>query len=289
MFTCTICSKDLTSYKAFQNHNSKQHKISGAQTYVNVNFRGQWPTCQCGCKEKLNFQGGKFGKFIRGHSVRLKGGFYTENGSVKSAETRRQRFASGEIVQWNKGKKYTTDQYDKILVGIKKLERCRKISQALTGRKKTSEQISAIQKDRKEYWGKQENRDAQRERRMQFIISNGLGYSSKLEKYFESLLKGLNVEYYTQFYAKDIKALYDFKIKGKNILIEVDGDYWHCNPSISELKEPSLPWHFDNLRRDEIKNTWAKDNGYVLLRFWEHDCYHNTDKVIEELNGYLQY
>ena len=123
---------------------------------------------------------------------------------------------------------------------------------------------------------------------MQYIINNGLGYTSKLEEEFELILKSLSIEYYTQFYVKEIKALYDFKIKCKNILIEVDGDYWHCNPNIEKFKEPKLQWHFDNLERDKIKNQWAAANGYQLHRFWENDIVNNRFEVVGKLMELLK-
>ena len=83
-FNCNQCNKDFNSLKSLQTHNSRIHKISGAQTYVNFNLNGEWPLCKCGCTEKLNFQGGKFGDYIRGHAAKINGGFYKfKSGSLK--------------------------------------------------------------------------------------------------------------------------------------------------------------------------------------------------------------
>ena len=57
--------------------------------------------------------------------------------------------------------------------------------------------------------------------------------TSKLEKYFETeFLKKLKVKYTWQFEAKDIQRSYDFYLPEHNLLIEVDGDYYHVNPQI---------------------------------------------------------
>jgi hypothetical protein len=75
MFKCTDCNIEFKSYKGLQAHNSKTHKIQGVDTHVNFYYNGEWPLCKCGCMEKLNFQGGKFGDYIRGHAAKINGGF----------------------------------------------------------------------------------------------------------------------------------------------------------------------------------------------------------------------
>jgi len=282
-FTCKDCNIEYNSYKGLQCHNSKTHKIPGVQTYVNFYFNGEWPLCKCGCNEKLNFQGGKFGEYIRGHKARTSGGFYTKEGLEKASSTRKEQFASGERVQWNKGKKYNEAQLASIQESAKNPERRRKIAEKLSGKKKSPEHIAKIKADRKKYWSDREHQLQQRDRRMEYIIKNGLGYSSKLETVFKEILDSLGIEYIDQFYVREIKALYDFKIKGKSILIEVDGDYWHCNPNIEKFKTPTQQWHFDNIERDKIKNQWAKENGYQLLRFWERDITTNRLQVVQTL------
>lgn len=282
-FTCKDCNREFDTYKGYQNHNSKTHKITGAETYVNVHFNGEWPVCECGCGQKLNFQLSKFGKYIVGHKTRVNGGFYSPLGAKRSGETRKKRFASGELIPYNRGKKYTEEEYKKLEAVWKSPERAKKISEKLTGKKKSPEHVAKIKADRQKYWGDQNNRDAQSERRMQYIIKHGLGHSSKLEDLFKEILNSLNIEFIHQFYAPDIKSLYDFKIKGKNILIEVDGDYWHCNPNIEKFKTPVHEWHYENIKRDEKKNKWAEENGYTLLRFWEHDIQNNRLEVIQTL------
>jgi hypothetical protein len=100
--SCNICQREFNSYKGFQNHNSRTHKINGVQTFINVYYNGIHPICKCGCNEELNYQNGKFGEYIRGHISRVNGGFYTDTGSKKSAATRKEKFSTGKLEQWNK-------------------------------------------------------------------------------------------------------------------------------------------------------------------------------------------
>ena len=105
--------------------------------------------------------------------------------------------------------------------------------------------------------------------------------TSKLETIFETdILKKLKVQYQKQFYAKDIKRYYDFYIPELNVLIEVDGDYYH---SYGKIYEEMTPMQKKNHRVDEIKNEWAALHGYALIRIWEHDIRNNPYNVLEFL------
>lgn len=112
--------------------------------------------------------------------------------------------------------------------------------------------------------------------------------TSKLEEDFaKEFLDKLGVEYVYQFEAKDIHRFYDFFIPKSNILIEVDGDYWHGN--LEKYEKDELKGHQIRAQRvDEYKNKWALLHGIPILRFWESDIRKNPKKVMkilkEELN-----
>ena len=92
--------------------------------------------------------------------------------------------------------------------------------------------------------------------------------SSKIEKIFGVFLKRLGIEIEEQFQIG--YKFYDFKVKGKNILIEFDGDFYHCNPEV--FKEgPETKMQALNIKNDLYKEKLAKANGYKLLRIWESD------------------
>jgi len=279
MFKCNDCNIEFKSYKGLQTHNSKTHKIPGVETFVNFHYNGSWPVCKCGCNEKLNFQGGKFGEYIRGHKARVSGGFYSKEGLEKASKTRKAQFASGERVQWNKGKKYTEEQLNSIQESAKNPERCRKISEKLSGKKKSPEHIAKIKADRQKYWGRQENRDAQRIRRSSYMKKHLIKSESKLEKEFQKILNGLGIAYIFQYTVNGYN--YDFYIPDKNILIEVDGDWWHCNPALNIHPVHESQKH--TVEHDLIKNKNAKDNGYQLLRFWEQEITENRFNIITKL------
>jgi very-short-patch-repair endonuclease len=105
---------------------------------------------------------------------------------------------------------------------------------------------------------------------------------------FEVFLNLLNIKYISSFYInyKKIHYIYDFYLPDCKTLIEVDGDFWHCNPN-SKYSLPKCSTQKINIINDQEKNQWAKDNGYKLLRFWETDINNNPTQVIETIKKEL--
>ena len=100
----------------------------------------------------------------------------------------------------------------------------------------------------------------------------------------KEILNFLNIPFEHQFRVKGINHNFDFHIPNTNILIEVDGDYWHGNPEkFKKLNEAQI----GNKQRDEKVNKVAKENNYILLRFWQNDILNNEEKVIERLRYYV--
>ena len=76
--------------------------------------------------------------------------------------------------------------------------------------------------------------------------------TSKLEIYFaENFLDKLGVKYEYQKQFKSINRVFDFWLPECNVLVEVDGDYYHLNTEVI-TKEPSR-MQKKNMRVDKIK------------------------------------
>ena len=109
--------------------------------------------------------------------------------------------------------------------------------------------------------------------------------TSKLEKKFaKEFLEKLGIRYEEQFEAKDIKRFYDFYLPDYQVIIEIDGDFYHGYGKVHEEKNPMQK---RNARVDEIKNEWAALHGYPLIRIWEHDINENPEKVLDMLRERL--
>jgi len=76
---------------------------------------------------------------------------------------------------------------------------------------------------------------------------------------------------------------YDFIIRGKRILIEVDGDYWHGNPDMYNLdglngKKKLNKIQLNKKERDKEKEDWAISRGFKIIRIWEKEIHNGTFK-----------
>jgi very-short-patch-repair endonuclease len=111
--------------------------------------------------------------------------------------------------------------------------------------------------------------------------------TSKLEEDFaHNFLDKLGVKYTYQFEAKDIGRFFDFYLQDENLIIEVDGDFWHGNPEKYDKDE--LRGHQKRAQRvDEHKTKWALLHSIPILRFWESDIRKNPKKVMKILKEEL--
>jgi G:T-mismatch repair DNA endonuclease (very short patch repair protein) len=92
---------------------------------------------------------------------------------------------------------------------------------------------------------------------------------NKLETKVANELDRLGIEYHYGFFIHDGQTCgsYDFKLKNKPVIIEIDGDYWHGNPNTKHHF-----WGAEKARvKDRIKEDMAAARGYEVIRFWESD------------------
>jgi len=105
------------------------------------------------------------------------------------------------------------------------------------------------------------------------------------EEVFANILKEIGVKYETQ---KVIGAkIFDFFIPHKNMIVEVDGDYWHANPLVYENKELNKT-QTRNVKNDKFKEVLARGYGYVLERVWEYDLNNNYKKEKDRFKKLLK-
>jgi G:T-mismatch repair DNA endonuclease (very short patch repair protein) len=111
------------------------------------------------------------------------------------------------------------------------------------------------------------------------------------EKIVAHVLKEIGVDFKTGFKIKtglpsDANWHYywpDFLID-KNIVLEVYGDYWHCNPNI--FPDGPIGRQIKIAERDQIKEAFYKSSGYKLIVLWESEIENSSD-LISLLRGKL--
>jgi len=285
-FICKKCKREFNSYDSLRRHSSRIHKIVSEQFYIEFYCDGIHPTCKCGCGESTQFVGHllKFNEYKQGHISRIKNNWgHNQIAIDNSAETRRQQYKDGERKVWNKS---LTKENNEIVKSIGEQvnkennpERAQKISNSLSDVPKSKEHIKKITDNWKIYWNDPIHRDEQRTRRVIYLQKYLYDKPSNLEISFCNVLDTLNIQYDFQYIVSGFN--YDIKIKDKNILIEIDGDFYHCNPI--KYLTPTCDVQKNTVRHDKVKNKIAKDNGYKLIRIWENDIKNNLPEVMKKL------
>jgi very-short-patch-repair endonuclease len=242
---------------------------------IQEKYNGVHPVCACGCGQQTRYEASikDYCKWISGHQAKVKGhwGDLKSEKRVKAiSEARKQRFASGK--------------YDYVKDAIKEARKNPELGS------KISQGAKGIPKPKPAGFGvgrvqSIETREKMSKKAMQRIVVTDHKHTSQLEKTFANILELLDIKYQQFFYAKDIKAFYDFYLPDYNILIEVDGDFWHCNPD--KFSQAKYETQKRSLARDIIKNQWALDNKYTLLRFWENDIKNNIKHIKQTLQKHL--
>lgn len=94
---------------------------------------------------------------------------------------------------------------------------------------------------------------------------------SNIEKKLANYLIENKISFICQF--KYEKGVADFFIK-PNLIIEVDGDYWHNLPKVKI--------------RDKKQNEFLKNKGYKVLRLWEHEIKNNIGGCLNKVRSEIE-
>ncbi|HFU2857305.1 TPA: hypothetical protein ACGQ50_000845 [Enterobacter cloacae] len=116
------------------------------------------------------------------------------------------------------------------------------------------------------------------------IASGKLKQVSGLEDKVAELLTFFGVDFKRQVLCTDpATCVFDFLI-GENIVLEVNGTFWHCDPRFYPSGAVS-PAQVRNLQRYAIKTRIIADKGFKLLEIWEHDFKESpVNSVIKVIN-----
>lgn len=76
----------------------------------------------------------------------------------------------------------------------------------------------------------------------------------------------------------------DFLIKDKKIIIEVQGDYFHCNPYIYE-DGPKDEVQIKHIIRDYYKKCYFLSKGYKIIEIWELEINQNLENVKNKIKS----
>lgn len=118
-------------------------------------------------------------------------------------------------------------------------------------------------------------------------------FSSKIENIVQNVLTELNIPFLPQKFV--CGRSFDLHILNTNILIEINGDFWHGNPQLYEstdiLSHPGEKITAKQLwEKDRIKKYDAEKKGYRVIYIWEKDIYESlknntlTETILKSLS-----
>lgn len=293
MVVCKECNREFETLDSLRRHRIQKHNINAEQTYIDYMLNGVNQTCKCGCSEKPKFLGIDAGyrDYKLGHAARIKNNWGHNTEAIKkSHETQKKMFNDGSLRIWNKGLTVEDKRVkDNVNKALSNPERGKNISKGLKGKSKSKEHKDNLSKTAKIRWLDINERDKQSVRLIKRLIKNNYrNGKSELESTFEKILTDLglveNEDYIYQYQVSS--AIFDFYLHNKNVLIEVDGNFHHCNPD-SIHKIPKYPIQLKTVGNDIRKNRIAEEKGFKLLRFWESDINNNPEEVIKTLKNEL--
>ena len=172
-----------------------------------------------------------------------------------------------------KGRKHTEEAKKKMsLINMGKKRPCseerkRKLSETLKG--KMPKNIDLIRSWNKGKVGTRKgvklSEETKRKMRISAIKKRGLilKRDTSIELKMEKLLIKLGIEFQKQVPLHKI-AIVDFYVPSKNLVIQVDGCYWHGCPI-------HHPTRMKSRERDANQDKVLQENGLQVIRFWEHE------------------
>jgi len=107
------------------------------------------------------------------------------------------------------------------------------------------------------------------------------------EKIFENFLINNNINYIYSFIYE--KRQYDFLLIDYNLVIELQGDYWHGNPLFWDVdnndnsKKQLYETQIMKKKDDIIKKSIINYSKYNFVEFWEYDIHNNFCDIVNIL------
>lgn len=211
--------------------------------------------CRCGCGELTNIFRGKPRKFIKGH--RARGANNSRFGLVMDDELK-EKISVARMEQgspWWIGREHT----DK---SKKKMSEIRKIIFLGEGNP---------------FYGKHhtdETKDKIRVGNSVFRSNNPLVLPTKPELAIHNELLKLNIEFESE-YLINKKFCVDVFVPDFNLIIYIDGCYWHACP----IHHPTAK----KPQTDNARIPYLTKCGYNVEIIWEHDIKNDVERVIKNI------
>jgi len=283
MFRCPRCNKKFDSYNGLARHTAKSYGLKGEQLYREYHGITEIATCKCGCGKSTKWRiDTGYNQYIAGHNSigstnPMFGKTHSDTARKNISSKRKEKFANGEYTfitstKWSEvQKKLWADPTHKHAM--------MQAREASGWREKLSESHSG----EKNYWYSKKRPDHSKLMKTPEMLGKVFAKRSMtdIEQKISYMLNMLKIEYHSQFFisSNGDTVSYDFKLKKYPILIEADGDYWHGGPEV----DTHVPFLAKVTDKDKLKDIFAVQRGYIVLRFCDSDILNNPQQVITQL------
>lgn len=106
------------------------------------------------------------------------------------------------------------------------------------------------------------------------------GEETSIEAFIREILLDKKIKFVEQKAIRFINV--DFLLPDLNLVIQVHGTYWHCDPRF--YKKPKNKTQRKNIEKDKQANSIIEEANYNLLDIWEHDIKKRPQITKDNLN-----
>jgi DNA mismatch endonuclease (patch repair protein) len=92
------------------------------------------------------------------------------------------------------------------------------------------------------------------------------------------------------YFAKNVKSIFgkpDFVFRKKKLVVFVDSDFWHGHPRRCIMPKSNRRYWNSKIKRNKLRDKEASkvltQDGWLVLRIWEYDLNHFSNRVFAEL------
>jgi G:T-mismatch repair DNA endonuclease (very short patch repair protein) len=278
---CEICNKLYDTFQSLASHISRNHKTVDLKEYtIKYFYNNKLPTCKCGCKSFVKYKYfGTFVKYISGHNSIDNNPFKNKHHTQETI----QRILSSEGYKNKRSSKQDIFKFCLYCNSKIKTIKSQYNNKKFCNKECYSNFVIESVKNKTEY-------GTAYSKRASIGGANAIlkGKRSLPEFNFERLLKENNIKFESQYkiILNEKVHVVDFYIPDVNLVIQIDGNYWHCNP-----KRFKKDYYHSRIKK-YAKDIWLKDfnqvkdlqiNGYNVKRIWESDI-----KNINNFNDYMR-
>lgn len=290
---CRICEQEIKNRRSLGNHLNRSHNIDIKGYYLKYYLNDNIPLCKCGCNKEVNWHKTlyRFNDYITGHN---EAGFKTGK-YVETTETKEKRINSIKKVYNEKKEEIVNKISNSLKQTFSEPEQKERMSRTQKERWSSDAFKERLSEAQKKAW---ENNYQERyekvftdEFRKKISLSNmerNIKRKSEIEETVSLQIKNIYSDAIFDYWINDEtynSKCYDMYIPSLNLLIELDGVYWHGLDRDKNFTKDQI----HNMTNDIFKNRIARSHNKNLIRIkMVNDMNIQTIEELEKNTYYKQ-